>query len=540
MVAESGGRSGVHVANLVNQYLLPRGHPAPQRVRTHLDRVVRRELPAELARSLGAIRAPGDQSLWFIRHLDVRFSTQVDWERGRTAMEWSNAIVGALVRELRRGGDNVLYFPDRASYLGRFVVDLAGGRAWGKWFYRRFRGLRPLPAPGAVRTALLADPDLGVRALAGLPMGDVRTMLRALDPPEASRILNGLGNSGEPATPSQVRTAWRSVRMSGYSGPLPASTDPEVRALELFIMALTSGSAMHRGQLRTAARARADLDRLPILLGNDEKARKHVLQALTAGRWPMLARWLDPSSVPGLRGILDCPVGERAAFMGVTHSGSPSGDVVPDVRDRRTPFGGLFLLMPHLDGIRLPPHETAGPGRGTGAPDAMRFAVLCRCLGQTLSRAVFADPVLRDLLRIDPELSERTLHEWLKEVTKRLGDGVEDGAVIEDFQASESTFYFGDGGVGRTDPSDIMVARTARQVLRTFSAGLHGFQESTPEFLVENFLAMPATIEEEDTRLVVRLGRAPLTLVLSMAGVTRRDHRLHWLGGRSLSIFSEA
>src|SRR5262249_46254555 len=66
-----------------------------------------------------------------------------------------------------------------------------------------------------------------------------------------------------------------------------------------------------------------------------------------------------------------------------------------------------------------------------------------------------------------------------------------------------------------------VLARAARLVLRRFARRLPGFGESTPPHLWRNFLAFDAVIENEDARVVVRCGRPPLHLVLTLTGMTR-------------------
>ena len=58
-------------------------------------------------------------------------------------------------------------------------------------------------------------------------------------------------------------------------------------------------------------------------------------------------------------------------------------------------------------------------------------------------------------------------------------------------------------------------------MLRSFARRLPGFSGSSPEHLWRNFLDFHAAVDMEDERVVVRCGRPPLHLVLSITGMTR-------------------
>jgi hypothetical protein len=96
-------------------------------------------------------------------------------------------------------------------------------------------------------------------------------------------------------------------------------------------------------------------------------------------------------------------------------------------------------------------------------------------------------------------------------------------------------------------PTHLRIARplgraltiAAQQLLRGFAWRLPGFAESNLPYLSRNFLAFSATIEEDDTRRIVRIGRPPLHLILNMTGMTRQTYRLSWLDERPLALFQQ-
>jgi hypothetical protein len=68
---------------------------------------------------------------------------------------------------------------------------------------------------------------------------------------------------------------------------------------------------------------------------------------------------------------------------------------------------------------------------------------------------------------------------------------------------------------------------------------LPGFAGSNLPYLSCNFLEFAASIEEDDSRRVVRIGRPPLHLILNMTGMTRQNYRLSWLDERPFALFQQ-
>jgi hypothetical protein len=75
--------------------------------------------------------------------------------------------------------------------------------------------------------------------------------------------------------------------------------------------------------------------------------------------------------------------------------------------------------------------------------------------------------------------------------------------------------------------------------MRAFMWRIPGFAWSNLAYAQRNFLDFAATVEEEPGRRVVRMGRPPLALMLSLNGMERQSYRLLWLDERPLTLFPE-
>jgi hypothetical protein len=88
-------------------------------------------------------------------------------------------------------------------------------------------------------------------------------------------------------------------------------------------------------------------------------------------------------------------------------------------------------------------------------------------------------------------------------------------------------------------PLDRALSIAAQQLLRGLAWRLPGFAGSNLPYLSRNFLEFAATIEADDARHVVRIGRPPLHLILSMTGMTRQSYRLSWRDERPFALFQQ-
>jgi len=88
-------------------------------------------------------------------------------------------------------------------------------------------------------------------------------------------------------------------------------------------------------------------------------------------------------------------------------------------------------------------------------------------------------------------------------------------------------------------PLDRALSVAAQQLLRGLAWRLPGFAGSNLPYLSRNFLDFAATIEADDARYVVRVGRPPLHLILNMTGMTRQSYRLSWREERPFALFQQ-
>jgi hypothetical protein len=254
----TAGRLSIRQAH--NTYLVASQHPAPERLRDRLDAAMTKELAPILATRLAAWFANAGPGLWLIRRLELTVDVNAAWEQEAIARTWARAMVHELSILLQDAGDgvNALWFPGRAAYLARFLVDVAEECAWSKWYYEAFAGLRPLPTSAVLRTAICEQPALGQAALLHLSAVELKQVLRALTLHDARRILDSLAEhaplGGEFDGFQAVWSAWPAVPEEDRQGYRPP-TDDWRSALRLYLEASRRAEQVGGVPLRTATLA---------------------------------------------------------------------------------------------------------------------------------------------------------------------------------------------------------------------------------------------------------------------------------------------
>lgn len=465
-------------------------HPAPETVRRRVD-----DLVAGIGRELGEAlaRFAGGDGLWLLRRVELDMTLDLDAPADAAGRHCARALAQGIARRLDRSADGVVFFADRTAHLARFLADLAAGDAWSLWYHRGFAGLKMLPLPMALRTAVLAEPVRGLEALASLPPAELARILHALGTAEAGRILDGL-----PAEPvaEALPVLVEQIERAGWPPFSPAC--PERLALALAARLPARG-------LATAARAVARLRHLQALHGGPLSAA--FFRDLSARDAELVLPLLAAS--PELRARLMRAVAPAAV--------EPAAGI-----ERYTPFGGSFMLLRLLDELPLDGLDDWPGAEGAPATLAMRALILAAAVGPAEALAFLLDPVWRELLALPPSLLPATLGRWAREV---------DPALVRRWRRRLAGVP---RGRGRALPAvicpdralDRAVGAASRWLLARLAGRLPGFAESSPAYLRANFLAVRARIEPG---WQVVLGRPPLDVVLAMTGLARGPVGLPWL-----------
>lgn len=514
----------LRIERLANTYLAPRGHPAPERLRSELDELARHRVSACCERALSELIDPRDKSVWVIDELNVDFLMDVSAAPPEElAAFWAAQIAQSLFKTFSAGpdGEHVIRFKNRAEYLARFLRDLSDGRAWGQWHYKQFETLRSLPANAAMREAFFREPDEAEPTLVHLhqsgQLESIASSLSAFD----QRLLVQLC-SPEETTPtsacfSAVLNAWKELgpRLTAFDLELyaqmrsshPQLAPAEVRSSIIHLNVIARWIELSQFNTLISALRAGDLHRAMKLLPPQEQESLLFLYSINAAEpaWLGTLAALDKTDNSGLT------TEERPALLSA------------GVATFRSSLGGLFLLLPGLV-------ENKELARLFGQPDdkMLRYLLLLACCGLHAGD-VANDPALLLAAGLDATPEPATLlstqrQPALDEYEFAIGE-----LDLQPFQKHLSSLPLGKGLVSQ-------LAKAAAWLTRLLAQRLPGLGNSSAGFLWRNVLSGDTWFTVGPEKILVELSGRPLEIVMRMAGLHELILHLPWLPEQEVRI----
>lgn len=533
--------------------LVPKDQPDPDRLGWRIDDLVRKQLGPICGQALSRALNQGDPSVWLIRQLDldlaIDFGGLDDDPIGRA---WGQRIAAQIARTIASGadGDRVLHFPDRAAYLAQFVGDLAGGGAWGKWYYTAFDSLRSLPDSMAIVEALIREPQYTDEVLQLL-----------LQRSQLERVLSTIGDVGarllyEASTLTSGSDAdWRSLIDAIVSVwpevPLRSPFASASNALRLLTALrarysyLTTGAEV-RQAIDHALRLAEALAHVPFpIAGDSDSAVGSPVNGGQASELTQLADWLFFQHVAA---------GDGRWLAQVVQTINPSAkherlaeQSSAEVRTFVTPYGGLFLLLPVLLelGIAELIESAACPSlendRIAAAP-LLRFILALKCLGRARAREALWDAGVQWIVGLERHPALEVLQKLSEAATDEMNAACWQSLMLFE-PADHELAYFSLQGLTPAIITNPQFDRTwsiiACTVLRRFAQRLIGFDRGSAEYLYQNFLCGNASVRLAPDEISVQLAASPLQMILRMAGFDGLSYRLPWLNGPPITVSLE-
>jgi hypothetical protein len=448
----------------------------------HGERLARRLRDAALKGIEGGRYAPappGDPAYLFVERLAVHCAVSTEWDDDAIGAAVARALAAALERSAAH--PRTLAFRDRAELLAAFYGALAEGRAWERWWLEAFDGLRALPASAALRTSVMNEGTHGVAALARLTGLCLSRVLDTLSAGDAARLAEWFAQRPASGKAAGGRSLWTaSDLMTNTAGALRALVTLERQA-----PGAACGETLRVLQSMHVFRSAAMRGELRELLIPQAPAHERLLAAAAKlgldGAW---IRLLDEADAALIADELAC-AGQ-----------SPSRDAssaasAPAVQGERlfTSRGGVFVLLKALDWLGWPAQWATQAG-GDELARATAWAVALRAL-EPRGLAGFADPALALAFGVERPLALLRTH---RRRTRAMA-----GALLDEF-----------------------------------SRRIPGLAGASPGYLRRNALALGATVERDGERCTVRLGRAPLDILLVLGGAKTGRVPLPGLGALEL------
>lgn len=410
----------IHVHRFHSRYRVAADFPDPEGLRRRLDESVVSVLQQALESDLVGLQ--NNDAIILIRRLELDLIVNVGMEPPQLARSWAREILRELRIALQtERAAGLVHFTDRSAYLASFLSDLIRGEAWSKWYYRRFDGLRMLPLSAAIRT-LLCDVE-----------NDSREILFKLDPVMQDRLLGVLSSQ------DALRILQHLCRRPGEENPdillsvishcveespqLLQGDEAEANMeLRLYLAVTQLAPALSGPGMSALLFAAMHLlrhlfhcdvvegERLLHLLLQGDSIRLYRHYPLQAERWiPLMQVQVDTL--------------EALGHMVLRQSGEiprPSRSSAQSQAPAHTRFGGVFLLLPLLDGLPLQTMTEHWPAPDAGdSAGLLRLLLIMKALGQPQAGALFFDPLVRESLDIPPSVTPATLRKWQRTLSIR-------------------------------------------------------------------------------------------------------------------------
>lgn len=450
---------------------------------------------------------------WLVRRLELRATVGSGWGAEQVGAAVARSLgtrLGVLV-EGRGDAENLLWFPDRASFLARYLLDLTDGRSTGRWEYAQFG---------------TGETDRVLVDLAAEEPDEVLDALLLLGPRERHRVLAALPRARE----DELATLLAPGSSTPTRRDLVAHTVQELRSSGLLrstgtalLLALAAAGGSRREAFASAlAPAREVADLLGLLEATGSRTSE-VLGLLASGDWPGTLAVVGTASADVVLPFVDWSQSERVALADALDTTARTDAAGAD--QLRTSFGGAFLLLQVLDGLCAWDAATRGwpPLGDVAAARLVRLLVLSAALGRGRSADAVHDEVLRMVLGVPPSLDGHALGEWVSGVEQSQVDEfltVVRGGVPSRVDPATSLVLPGASG-----PAARLVGQVAGAVLSSFGARLPGMGAASASYLVENLLDLEAWVTLDGHSAVVELGHPPLDVLLMLSGLNRGDFR---------------
>jgi hypothetical protein len=544
-----------------------------------------------------------DSSLWRIRklNLDLAFPTG-DGTDDRIVLETGVRFAETVARVISGGeiADQVLFFPNRAAFVAQFLLDLAAGRAWSKWYYVEFESLSSLTTHLAVTEALIREPGLCPRCIASLAAsGKLEEVIQVLTEQDAERIYHTAFETSEPNVGDYVGVWISRLLVLWGEGPLRPASQDETRfrdSLRLLGRAALKFPEFHREQgFKTALDCLLEIRRIASAQHSLTNLGRFVHSLATGDIASALSSTrncgVDPSAdlVRTFAATMDGDThwaeqaigvitGEdcqgKAAIAAITSEDSRAkvaagvltsedfqGKAAASGEEMYlSSFAGVFLLGPSLLKVRLGEISEAVTGtcdKPAHAGAWFRQLVLLKCLGTERAQNAASDPAIPLLAGADNDFIVGAVQTKWNDFfdDNSESDGVpneskglrlirstltEDGTSVPDQLTSAVEAYYSLADlwpeVRLLRELDAGCSLIANSIIRHFARRLVGFRSSSPEHLYQNFLAGTGALVVSADRLEVRLPRSPLAIILQLSGLANQTYAMPWLNGRNICL----
>jgi len=493
----------IEIDKWISRYFAAEGSKNPAALKQKLDTIVKGEMCKGAAAAVDKIIAD-DGRLVFIDR--IKFNFHIDMRRHddlQVSAMWGREMAYAIVKAMKNTGvaegadaGNVKSFTNNSEYVTCFIIDLLGGAAKGKWYYRTLHHFCTSDFGKSVRELLRQNiKDAESTLLLLKKKGWMGKLLEELNEKDAAVIYEecvGLGSAEEDF--KELLDIVNSVYADSMSGVHVQSILPYKSSLAFYLETIRRFPALRQSK----------------------QLKKIIHAAVLSGKYDDV-----------------------------------SGEVVNSVRSAgklwhchkfATSHGGMFFLIRTVLDMNLFKVMQTAAYPDIGSIQAFKiflFFLAQRFAGCKAIAYESSDPAIFCFAGLEASPTRGHLEEFVKAATSERNERFLKALLAvcpEKLKEAEIKVVTEQATVDLEEVLSI----TSRLICRSFASSLKRFENVKEEYVLLNFIYRESEIIFDDNCIFLNLSEKPLDIVLRFSGVLSDIRRVSWLDDKDVRFVLEA
>lgn len=523
------------IDKLHSNYLIKRCREKPDFIQKRLDKIVSTILLKELEKKFSEVSE--NDSFIFIKNINVDFRVNLSKMDDRAiASLWADLIdskikdkiIGIGIEKTENLEDSGLaLFPNKASFYTYFIRDIIDGVAWEKWYYKEFQSLQSLDKQEIFKLIFKQAQEFSHNVLVLLSeIKSLEKFLQSLAEENAKEIyLKHLRESAE----TIIKLDSRDYEAAFDKVNEFISSLDKIKSREILEISPSHKTCIKIYTLFKRKYPGFGLDTYTRRIIEDIIFRKKIISQIINEEYPFSSASTKKESTEEL---FEEIVSEEKSFE--------------VLKEFVTLYGGIFLLIPSILKINLDELIVKSSLPKDGDISALNyylFLLSLKIVGKKSNILDTLDPAIPFFSGLERHASFNTLKNIANGITRKTNEDFTDNLLerlrFMKEQSSPYLDYVVLDDLKRTVDTksfDSIIEMIADLTLRVFARDLRGFEKSSHEYLLRNFIERESKIRIKNNVIYIKLTKKPLDTVLRLSGLLDYDIRVPWLKNRKIEF----
>lgn len=537
------------IDKLHSNYLIKRCREKPDLIQKRLDKIASTILLEELEQRLSGVL--DNESFLFIKDItvdsEVNLSKMDDrevaglWAEliGSDIFNKINAISKTEISILEESG--LAVFPDKATYYAYFIRDLTDGVAWDKWYYKGFKGLESVERQAVLKLIFKQTQEISVDILLALEeIGALEKFIQVLTEEGANEIyskyLKKSTKSDIRAESREYKNAFSAIRRFIYSSGELKSAENYKQCLKIYAL-----FKKEYPEFELDVYTRRIIE--DIVFEKQERSRttEEILD-LVEEMEPRALQDRKEEETPS-QVSLDVLHPEGSIVKETSEGEFLEEETFEHLKEFTTLYGGLFLLISAILKIGLKEliEDSKFPIKNNLSPlNYFLFFLGMKVTGKEIIFLEAVDPGIFLFAGINNQVTVDILQRYNEGISRELNEDIVERllkklASMKEHSSPYLDYVDLDFNLD-IDDFNAVISMMAELLLKVFARDLRGFEESSPRYLLQNFIERESKVSVEEDVICVDLSKKPLDTVLKLSGLLDYRCKVPWLKNRKIEF----